>query len=88
MRVAELFNRVLDLPGARVRLVEFEEGDHPRLVVHAVRPTRRVMACSGVGRRPARAMIVGSTAGATAMCGAPTARSGRKYAACGARRAV
>jgi hypothetical protein len=38
MRVAELFNRVLDLPGARVGRVEFEDGDHPRLVVHLVRP--------------------------------------------------
>jgi transposase len=50
MRVAELFNRVLDLPGARVGRVEFEDGDHPRLVVHLVRPTRRVMACSGCGQ--------------------------------------
>lgn len=50
MRVAELFNRVLDLPGARVRQIELEEGDELCLVVHLARPARRRMGCSGCGQ--------------------------------------
>jgi transposase len=51
MRVAELFNRLLAPPGARVVAVELEQARAgPVVVVRLVRPAGRVGACSGCGQ--------------------------------------
>lgn len=51
MRVATLFKRLLGLAGVRVVDVELEEhSGGPLVVVHVVRPARRVLACCRCGQ--------------------------------------
>lgn len=51
MRVAELFKRLLGMPGVQIRDVALEDSaGGPRLVVRLARPARRRMACSGCGQ--------------------------------------
>jgi len=51
MRVADLFNRLLGLPGVRVTGIELEQrAGEPVLVVRVALARRRQMACSGCGQ--------------------------------------
>jgi transposase len=51
MRVADLFKRLLGLPGMRVAGVELtERAGGPLVLVRLARPARRAMACSGCGQ--------------------------------------